>query len=263
MLDRKEVLARFDEQRRTSEWRIFRREETPLVVRHIDLLGTTSVVSFSRLNEANADEAIREQVAYFKELGHSFEWKYYEHDQPPDLKERLAAHGFEIEESEAFVVLDIENPPPALLAPISHDIRRVSDPDNLRDVFGIQEEVWQEGFGELEAFVAETLRHYPDEIAIYVAYVDDVPVSSAWMFFNTGSAEANDFVGLFGGSTLPEYRKQGIYTALVAVRLQEARRRGVRFLTVDASPMSRPILEKLGFQFLLYTTPCMWHLDGA
>jgi hypothetical protein len=32
----------------------------------------------------------------------------------------------------------------------------------------------------------------------------------------------------------------------------------VRFLTVDASPMSRPILEKLGFRCLTYTTPFVW-----
>jgi len=37
------------------------------------------------------------------------------------------------------------------------------------------------------------------------------------------------------------YRKRGLYTALLAVRAQEGRARQVKYLTVDASPMSRPI----------------------
>jgi len=73
-----------------------------------------------------------------------------------------------------------------------------------------------------------------------------VLVSSAWVRFNPGS----QFASLWGGSTLEQYRGQGHYTALMAVRAQEAARRGVRFLTVDASPMSRPILEKQGFRVI-------------
>jgi predicted acetyltransferase len=59
---------------------------------------------------------------------------------------------------------------------------------------------------------------------------------------------------------LPEYRGKGLYTALVAVRLQEALRRGARYLTVDASPMSAPILRRLGFQQITTTHPCKWQV---
>jgi hypothetical protein len=45
---------------------------------------------------------------------------------------------------------------------------------------------------------------------------------------------------------------------LLAARAQEARARGFSLLTVDASPMSRPILEKHGFQHLATSTPCKW-----
>ncbi|MCA9986957.1 MAG: GNAT family N-acetyltransferase, partial [Anaerolineales bacterium] len=68
----------------------------------------------------------------------------------------------------------------------------------------------------------------------------------------------SQFASLWGGSTIERYRRQGLYTALLAARAQEARGRGVRYLTVDASPMSRPILEKLGFQFIAYSFPCKW-----
>lgn len=45
---------------------------------------------------------------------------------------------------------------------------------------------------------------------------------------------------------------------MLAIRAQEARRKGFRFLTVDASPMSRPILEKHGFRFIAYAYACKW-----
>jgi hypothetical protein len=34
----------------------------------------------------------------------------------------------------------------------------------------------------------------------------------------------------------------------------------VRFLAIDASPMSRPIVEKNGFQFLTFTQPFKWQV---
>jgi hypothetical protein len=34
--------------------------------------------------------------------------------------------------------------------------------------------------------------------------------------------------------------------------------RGYRYLQVDASPQSRPILERLGFTSLALTTPYVW-----
>ena len=66
------------------------------------------------------------------------------------------------------------------------------------------------------------------------------------------------FASLWGGSTLPELRGRGLYTGLLAARLQEARARGARYLTVDAGPMSRPILERRGFRLLTHATACTW-----
>jgi hypothetical protein len=58
------------------------------------------------------------------------------------------------------------------------------------------------------------------------------------------------------------YRGQGLYTALLAIRAQEAISRHVEFLTVDASAMSRPILEKFGFIKIAESYPCKWQLKG-
>jgi hypothetical protein len=67
-----------------------------------------------------------------------------------------------------------------------------------------------------------------------------------------------EFAGLWGGSTLAGWRRRGIYRALVARRAQLAMARGVRYLHVDASGNSRPILEQLGFVAVTTTTNYVW-----
>jgi len=259
-MDTTEILALYDEeQRRRIEYTSLRREETLHVVRHVDLLGTTlgGVVIYSRLDENNADEVIREQRDYFQKLGQNLEWKHYEHDTPPDLKSRLTSQGFETDEAEAIVALDLEDIPQQLLQPQPLDVRRITDPAQLSDVMLVQDEVWEAAntVGQRAQLEYEML-HAPETISLYVAYAEGRPVSSAWIRFH----ETSQFASLWGGSTLPDYRQRGIYTAMLAARAQEAMERGVRFLTVDAGPMSRPILEKLGFRVLTISTPCKYRV---
>lgn len=255
-MDKAHTLALYDDdQRRRIEYPDLRREETAEVVRHIELAEPgEGVVLYSQLTAANADAVILEQVQYFARLKQDFEWKVYDHDQPPDLRERLRAHGFAIEEAEALMVLDLVETPNLLQPPISHTIRRITQPEKLADLATVKEKVWGESATGLMQFLGNALTHYPDQMSIYVAYVDEQPASAAWIFFPRHS----QFASLWGGSTVSEFRKRGLYTALLAARAQEAHARQVRYLTVDASPMSRPILEKLGFEWLTNTYPCKW-----
>jgi GNAT superfamily N-acetyltransferase len=207
------------------------------------------------LNEANADAVIQAQIAHFATLGHEFEWKVYNYDPPPDLADRLRAHGFTPDEPEAVMVLDVANPPAALLQPVTLDIRRLTDPDALADVQAVEDAVWADDRSWIIGQLSAELRHDPHLLSIYVSYADHQPVSAGWLRYDS----RGQWAGLWGGSTLAAYRGQGFYTALLAVRLQEARERGVRYLTVDASPMSRPILEKHGFQQMATAVAYVWH----
>jgi GNAT superfamily N-acetyltransferase len=255
-----QILALFDqEQRRDVVYSDVRREVTSTVIRQIGLNHPESAIIYSWLTPENTEAAILEEIAFFENLGHDLEWKVYAHDPPADLKDRLQRHGFVVEEPEALVVLDLETASDVLLQPVTHDIRRITDPDNLSDVAAVYTEVWREDFSVLSGRLAHDLQHDPDLLSVYVAYMEKVPASSAWIYFHEGS----QFASLWGGSTVPAYRKRGLYSALLAIRAQEARRRGVRFLTVDASPMSRPILESLGFQWLSTIYPCMWRAEPS
>lgn len=233
-----------------------RTEATPFTVRQINERDPYSFMIYSKLNAYNLDAVINDEIDFFEGIGHNFEWKVFSHDYPPNLVERLAARGFETEESETILVLDMANLSGALTQPPRHDIRRVTDPAGVKPLLDVQAEVWgEDNSGHVDRLTWE-LENAPDYISLYGAYVDDKLVASAWTHFTPDS----QFASLWGGSTLEAYRGKGVYTALVAARVQEAVGRGRRFLTIDASDMSRPIVEKLGFVAICTSTPCNWSL---
>jgi GNAT superfamily N-acetyltransferase len=92
-----------------------------------------------------------------------------------------------------------------------------------------------------------------DYLSVYVAYVEDRPASIAWTYFPRGQ-----FATLFAGSTIAQYRNQGLYTGLLATRIQEIRRRGYHFAVVETGAMSRPIVAKHGFQQLTTVHDYEW-----
>ena len=258
-MNRNELLALYDRnERRDALIPGFRREQTPLIVRHISADGGGMLV-YSHLTADNADAVIAAEIAYWRELGNGFEWKLYSHDQPADLGERLAAHGFSAGEDEAIMALDLAALPAPLAQTPPITIRRITDPNELDDVRTVEAAVWQRDASAWSDRLATQLRATPDFISVYVAYVDAVPVCAARINFPANSP----FASLWGGATLPAYRGRGIYTALVAVRAQEAVQRGYRFLTIDASAMSRPIVAKYGFQLLTMSQPCDWGKNNS
>ena len=255
-MNKLQILGLYDQDQRIGlEYPDARREIEPHVIRHINTAEVGGgFITYSQLNDLNADDTIREQVNYFESIGQNFEWKLYDYDQPSDLKERLLSHGFIIEETEAIMVLDLEAAPENLWQPILHNVQQITDPKQLVDVQSVEEQVWDEDYSFVLNFLGYTLRNYPEQMSVYVAYINEQPVSAAWIYFSKHS----QFASLWGGSTVSTFRKHGLYTALLAIRAQEAKSRGVKFLTVDASPMSRPILEKIGFEMIAYSYPCKW-----
>jgi hypothetical protein len=93
-----------------------------------------------------------------------------------------------------------------------------------------------------------------DELAAEWEHRSD-PVFAAWLdgrMAATGRAAYTRAGGyLMGGSTAGWARGRGAYRALVRARWDEAVRRGTPALAVGAGPMSRPILERLGFEQVL------------
>ncbi|WP_456504162.1 GNAT family N-acetyltransferase [Arthrobacter sp. UYCu723] len=118
----------------------------------------------------------------------------------------------------------------------------------------MESEVWGQDRSWLSDDLADRLASTPGDIVIMVAEAGREIVSAGWLVTVPGT----DFGGLWGGSTLPQWRRQSIYRALVARRAEIAVQRGTKLFLVDASDASRPILRRLGFQEVTTTTPWVW-----
>ncbi|MEU0990038.1 GNAT family N-acetyltransferase [Streptomyces sp. NPDC005953] len=234
-------------------------ERIGAVVRQTGAASDWNGVLWSSLDRATADAAIAEQVRHFTALGHDVEWTLYGHDEPDDLGERLRTAGFVPEPAETVMVAGVDD-----LCHGSEMPEGVTlvDITTARDVT-LLTEVHRAAFGtDPGALHARLLRQLDlDTVLMTVAVVDGQPVSAARLEVSPGTG----FAGLWGGGTLPDWRGRGIYRALVAHRAAAAARRGARFLRVDASEQSRPILLRLGFTALTSTTPyvrrtaAQWH----
>jgi hypothetical protein len=77
----------------------------------------------------------------------------------------------------------------------------------------------------------------------YLAFSNGIAVAMA-----TAIETSAGVIALCGGATLPEARGRGAYRALVHARWVDAVRSGSDALVTQASGMSKPILERLGFR---------------
>ena len=135
-------------------------------------------------------------------------------------------------------------------------MREVTDRNDLDRIAAFERDAWEDE--DDQSWIADMLEAErtadPNGISIVVAEAGGAIVCAGWVRFVSGT----DFATLWGGATLPAWRGRGIYRSTVAHRAGVAARRGFRFLEVDASSDSRPILERLGFSAVTTTTPYVW-----
>ena len=251
--DKGSILERFDGERRQLEFPYARRESTDQIVRQVSLVRPRSMIVYSRHADAELTDAVLSEVDYFGSIGHDFEWKAYSHDLPSDLTPRLAELGFEIGEEETVLVAEPQRVLDAIVEP-AHRVRRLTGPDDLDDYLNVNAQVWPEADSNDELELRDQFLCHPEFVGLYVAYVDGIPVGCSRSSFHRQSA----FSGMWGGSVLPAYRGRGVYRSMIVRRAEDALERGARYLQVDALPTSRPILERLGFEKLTLTYPCLW-----
>ena len=221
----------------------------------------SNTVLFADLENADIEHAIARQIEHYSRLGHAFEWKLHDYDRPLDLGDRLRDAGFSADPVETLVAYDVSRDFASPDVADEIDFVRLEDPAAFGPLAQLSAEVY--GDPDHGAWVVQSLvnekRAAPQALSIEIARVGDQVIAAGWIRFPTGSR----FASLWGGSTLPEWRRMGVYSALVARRLAMARARHYRWLTVDCSPMSLPTLERRGFQRLAVITPWIWRPPSA
>jgi len=253
-MNKNRLLARYDKHLRVHmHYPEARKEVTKDVVRFIRRAPGMNFVSFTFANEPDLDRVIAQQVDYFIPMEQPFTWKVYDHDLLPSLKDKLASRSFVGDDDPANVMLlDVNKASVHLLEPVSADVRRISDPEGLKDIIHVLDNV----YGGHNTWVNDRLGGHlkiPGYLSVYVAYIENQPAAIAWTYFPSGH-----FATLYAGTTIAEYRKQGLYTSLLSTRLKEIRERGYQFAIVEAGAMSKPILAKHGFQHLTTVYDYEW-----
>jgi len=252
------LLAAFDEQARTESSAppagVWYEPDGPLLRMVGEERGFISAPRDTGARGAELDQLIARQRDYFAARGEAVEWKTYDYDEPADLPARLLAAGFMPEDTETVVVAlaaDIAAEP---VLPPGVALRQVTADADMRRIAAMESQVWDEDRSWTGEHLIRELAATPGDLIVLTAEAGSQVVSAGWLRFQPGT----QFAGLWGGATLSEWRGRGIYRALVARRAQLAAARGSRYLQVDASSDSAPILRRLGFQPIATTTPYVW-----
>lgn len=259
-MNRDEVLAAYDEQvrrRPQCDGPGIQVEREAGVVRVVSAPNGWTGVTWSDLDEVSADAVIAAQVERFARLP-PWEWKHYSYDRPPDLPERLLEAGFTREPAEALLVariadLELDVPPSAGVR-----LLPVVDEWGIDAVVRVHDEVFGGDHSAVGTALAVRLSQQPHAVAAVVAVAGRTPIAAGRVEFTSGT----EFASLWGGGTLAAWRGRGVFRSLVACRAALAAAAGFRYLQVDASADSRPILRRLGLVELATTTP-FTHSGGA
>jgi hypothetical protein len=225
----------------------------------LDERGFVTYMSLNGIPDDEVDALIARARDYFAARGQAVEWKLHGHDSPADLADRLRRAGFVPEDQET-VVIGLAAP---LAAPAPDPegirLREVTARVDLERIARMEEEVWQESREWLPDALGAELAADPSGTTVVVAEsFDGTVVCAGWVRYIAGT----EFATLWGGSTLAQWRRRGVYGSVVRYRARLAVERGFSYLQVDASDDSRPILERAGFVPVTTTTPYV-HTPGG
>jgi hypothetical protein len=135
-------------------------------------------------------------------------------------------------------------------------LRQISEESDIRAMTAMSAQAFGDSAAEGAAMANALLRRLSldDGMELWVAEADRRVISAGRLEPVPGS----DFAGIWGGSTLNEWRGRGIYRALTAARARSALRMAKTLIHSDSTEYSRPILERYGFLKVSTTTPYLW-----
>jgi GNAT superfamily N-acetyltransferase len=162
---------------------------------------------------------------------------------PPSLADELLAHGLVPDDEPVLAGMTCVSEPPA--AP-QVEVRPIETAKQYLEAVEVDWEVWQLSDEKRAQRRASEADRFEEDHAAGVAH--------HWAAFEDGrpvgfgrALDMEGGVALMGGAVLPESRGRGIYRALVRARWDHAAARGTPLLVVQASRMSAPVLDGLGF----------------
>jgi hypothetical protein len=201
-----------------------------------------------RWSAEEADRKIEEIIAYHRERNIGFQWWVNPFDTPADLRERLEQHGLILAGDAATMAhtqLD------RLEIPVNPQVEiEVMDgysDESIDAMVRIMMTCFNmpaDEVNERRASWVERMRSPKDRLVNtnYLARLNGQPAGFGRLSSRGGLGY------LSGGSVLPEFRGQHVYSTLLRRRLEDACAQGYHVVAIQAEPLSRPIVTKCGFK---------------
>jgi hypothetical protein len=253
-----DLLAAYDAQLRTEAASAITMERLgPLYL--ATYLGGRGWITYADLGGADAATIrgwVGEALAYFRERPEitRVEWKTRGHDVAPGLHESLLDNRFVPDETESVMIGETRLLAVDVALPEGVSLRRVSSETDVRAMC-VMDSI---AFGDDDSEeMTQALLHrlgLDDGMELWVAEADGQMISAGRLEPVAGT----EFAGLWGGATLPQWRRRGVYRALTAARARSALALGKTLLHSDSTEFSRPILERSGLIKVTTTTPYEW-----
>jgi hypothetical protein len=201
-----------------------------------------NTVQRQRLRRDEIDEALEEVRSLLRERGRDYtQWEVGSSATPADLVERLLERGLVRDKDPYAVALVLtEAPPPP---PPELRARAVETFEEYQAANAVQ---W-EAFEMPEEEVDESRRRLPELWRTTVSVMHAVWLDGEIVAAGTAAPTSHGLL-LYGGATLLRARGRGAYRALLRARWDDAVSRGTPALITQGGSMSRPILERAGFE---------------
>jgi GNAT superfamily N-acetyltransferase len=218
------------------------------------LIAYHNSVVFADLSREEVDREIEASLQRMRAHGVPGSWHVGPSMRPPDVGERLVAHGFEYGGDDIGMAVDLSGLPEGVPVPEGFVIERVRDEEGLA--------AWVEalgsgfGAGPVEAeWAGEMYRRlgFEGPWRHYVGMLGGEPVATATSYFGAGVA------GIYFVCTVERARRRGIGAAITLAALHRARDLGYSVGVLGSSEMGYPVYRRLGFEEYCRIGLYEWH----
>jgi ribosomal protein S18 acetylase RimI-like enzyme len=204
-----------------------------------------SMVLMTRWPAAEVEDYLDAELRRCEEYGMPVDWYLFPPSSPADMPLRLQQRGL-VPGSTPWLLTDLMTLPSPPSMPPNFRIEVAESPlamDDWRRAsaagFGVSEATGQRYH---DAYVGRPRNSENVELRRhYVGSLEDVPVSSSTLLLAGGIACMWDV------STMPEHRRKGYGACLTRVGLDDARRKGYRYASLNASALGYSVYRSLGF----------------
>jgi hypothetical protein len=203
---------------------------------------TWNTVQRQRFRAGDVDDVLEEVRSLLRARDRgTTQWEVGSSAEPPNLVDLLLDRGL-IRDKDPYAVALVlaEAPPPPAPGIIARRAETFEEYAAANDVQWQAFEMPEDEVAEGRALLAQRWREAPS--IMHAVWLDGEIVSAGTC------APTQHGLLLYGGATVSRARGRGAYRALLRARWDEAVARGTPALITQGGSMSRPILERLGFE---------------